>query len=107
MKLYQPSCQFRMSAATYKLSAGSHWTHDAHRAMSKAQVSPIHSVTLSERAGVRALTTHPLDEEVAKFYLDFGFVPSPAGERNRGPQRCRQWHCVGDTVVHRTARETT
>jgi hypothetical protein len=52
----------------------------------------------------RSLAIH---EEVAKFYLDFGFVPSPAGERSRGPQRCRQWHCVGDTVVHRTARETT
>jgi GNAT superfamily N-acetyltransferase len=38
------------------------------------------AITISEQAGVRALMTHPIDEDAAKFYLEFGFVPSPAGE---------------------------
>jgi GNAT superfamily N-acetyltransferase len=38
------------------------------------------AVTIAEHAGVRALLTHPLDEDAAKFYRGFGFVPSPAGE---------------------------
>lgn len=38
------------------------------------------ALTISEQAGVRALMTHPLDADAARFYLTFGFVPSPAGE---------------------------
>jgi len=37
------------------------------------------AITISEQAGVRALMTHPLDAIAAKFYVDFGFAPSPAG----------------------------
>ena len=37
------------------------------------------ALTISEQAGVRALMTHPLDADAARFYLSFGFVPSPAG----------------------------
>ncbi len=38
------------------------------------------ALTISEQAGVRAMMTHPLDEDATRFYLKFGFVPSPAGE---------------------------
>jgi hypothetical protein len=34
-------------------------------------------VLISEQAGVRAMLTHPLDQEAAAFYTRFGFVPSP------------------------------
>jgi predicted N-acetyltransferase YhbS len=36
---------------------------------------------IAEHAGIRAMLTHPIDEEAAKFYTRFGFVSSPAGER--------------------------
>ena len=36
---------------------------------------------ISEQAGVRALLTHPIDEEAAKFYTRFGFIASPLGEQ--------------------------
>jgi len=32
---------------------------------------------IGEQAGVRALLTHPIDEEAAAFYSRFGFVQSP------------------------------
>lgn len=32
---------------------------------------------IAEQAGVRAMLTHPLDEEARRFYLGFGFIPSP------------------------------
>ena len=35
------------------------------------------TVRISEQAGVRAMLTHPLDQEAAAFYTRFGFVPSP------------------------------
>lgn len=35
---------------------------------------------IAEQAGVRAMITHPLDEEAARFYQRFGFIPSPAGK---------------------------
>jgi len=38
------------------------------------------ALTISEQAGVRAMMTHPLDADAANFYLEFGFVASPAGE---------------------------
>ncbi len=34
---------------------------------------------IAEQAGVRAIITHPLDEQANSFYLRFGFLPSPAG----------------------------
>lgn len=36
---------------------------------------------IAEQAGIRAMLTHPIDEEAAKFYTRFGFVASPAGEQ--------------------------
>lgn len=39
------------------------------------------TVAISEQAGVRALLTHPLDDDAARFYGRFGFEASPAREQ--------------------------
>ena len=36
---------------------------------------------IAEQAGIRAMLTHPLDEEAAKFYIRFGFIASPLREQ--------------------------
>ena len=36
---------------------------------------------IAEQAGIRALLTHPLDEDAAKFYTRFGFIASPLREQ--------------------------
>lgn len=36
---------------------------------------------VSEQAGVRAIVTHPIDENAAAFYAKFGFRKSPVHER--------------------------
>lgn len=41
------------------------------------------ALAISQQAGIRALLTHPLDNETAGFYQRFGFVPSPL--------RAQQW----------------
>ncbi len=38
------------------------------------------ALTIAEQAGVRAMMTHPLNDQAADFYRHFGFVPSPAGQ---------------------------
>ena len=38
------------------------------------------ALMISDQAGIRALLTHPLDEEAARFYRRFGFEPSPLRE---------------------------
>lgn len=35
------------------------------------------TVLISEQAGIRAMLTHPIDEEAARFYTRFGFIASP------------------------------
>ena len=35
------------------------------------------TLTISEQAGIRALLTHPIDDDAAHFYQRFGFIPSP------------------------------
>jgi GNAT superfamily N-acetyltransferase len=40
------------------------------------------SILISDQAGVRAILTHPLTESAARFYQNFGFIPSPTGERH-------------------------
>jgi predicted N-acetyltransferase YhbS len=35
------------------------------------------TLVIAEQAGVRALLTHPIDEEAARFYSRFGFIASP------------------------------
>jgi len=36
---------------------------------------------IAEQAGIRAMLTHPIDDEAAKFYTRFGFVQSPLREQ--------------------------
>jgi GNAT superfamily N-acetyltransferase len=36
---------------------------------------------IAEQAGIRAMLTHPIDDEAAKFYLRFGFIQSPLREQ--------------------------
>lgn len=38
------------------------------------------ALLVSEQAGVRAILTHPLDENAAAFYRRFGFIDSPLQE---------------------------
>ena len=39
------------------------------------------TVAIAEQAGVRALFTHPIDEEASRFYQRFGFEASPIREQ--------------------------
>jgi GNAT superfamily N-acetyltransferase len=39
------------------------------------------SLAIADHAGVRAILTHPFDEDAARFYLRFGFEPSPVREQ--------------------------
>jgi GNAT superfamily N-acetyltransferase len=39
------------------------------------------TLAIAEHAGVRALLTHPIDDEAARFYARFGFEQSPAREQ--------------------------
>jgi hypothetical protein len=39
------------------------------------------TLVIAEQAGIRALLTHPIDGEAARFYRRFGFIPSPLRER--------------------------
>jgi predicted N-acetyltransferase YhbS len=36
---------------------------------------------IAEQAGIRAMLTHPIDDEAAKFYSRFGFIQSPLREQ--------------------------
>ena len=38
------------------------------------------ALMISDQAGIRALLTHPMDEEATQFYSRFGFQPSPLRE---------------------------
>lgn len=39
------------------------------------------TLAMAEQAGIRALLTHPLDEDAARFYRRFGFIASPLREQ--------------------------
>lgn len=39
------------------------------------------TLAIAEQAGVRAMLTHPIDEDAARFYNRFGFIASPLRER--------------------------
>ena len=39
------------------------------------------TLLIAEQAGIRAMLTHPVDEEAARFYTRFGFVASPLREQ--------------------------
>ncbi len=38
------------------------------------------TLVIAEQAGIRALLTHPIDDQAARFYRRFGFIPSPLRE---------------------------
>ena len=39
------------------------------------------TLLIAEQAGIRAMLTHPIDEDAARFYTRFGFITSPLNER--------------------------
>lgn len=39
------------------------------------------TLLIAEQAGIRAMLTHPLDDEAARFYTRFGFLASPLRDR--------------------------
>ncbi len=39
------------------------------------------TLVIAEQAGVRAMLTHPTDEDAARFYTRFGFIASPLREQ--------------------------
>jgi GNAT superfamily N-acetyltransferase len=39
------------------------------------------TLLVAAHAGIRAMLTHPIDEEAVRFYTRFGFVASPSGEQ--------------------------
>ena len=39
------------------------------------------TLLIAEQAGIRAMLTHPIDEEAARFYTRFGFLASPLREK--------------------------
>ena len=39
------------------------------------------TLVIAEQAGVRAMLTHPVDEDAARFYTRFGFIASPLREQ--------------------------
>ncbi len=38
------------------------------------------TLLIADQAGIRALLTHPIDDDATRFYLRFGFLASPARE---------------------------
>lgn len=39
------------------------------------------TMRIAEQAGIRAMLTHPIDEEAVRFYTRFGFIASPLREQ--------------------------
>lgn len=39
------------------------------------------TMLIAEQAGIRAMLTHPIDDEAARFYTRFGFIASPLREK--------------------------
>lgn len=39
------------------------------------------TLLIAEQAGVRAMLTHPIDDDAARFYARFGFIASPLREQ--------------------------
>lgn len=39
------------------------------------------TLLIAEHAGIRAMLTHPIDEDAARFYTRFGFIASPLREQ--------------------------
>lgn len=39
------------------------------------------TLIIAEQAGIRAILTHPVDENASRFYQRFGFIPSPLSDQ--------------------------
>jgi predicted N-acetyltransferase YhbS len=39
------------------------------------------TLLIADQAGIRAMLTHPIDEDAARFYSRFGFIASPLREQ--------------------------
>lgn len=39
------------------------------------------TLVIAEHAGIHALLVHPIDKDASRFYLRFGFIPSPLREK--------------------------
>ena len=39
------------------------------------------TLLIAEQAGIRAMLTHPINEDASRFYTRFGFIASPLGEQ--------------------------
>lgn len=53
------------------------------------------TILIAEQAGIRAMLTHPIDEEAAQFYKRFGFIASPLREQQMLLllKDARRWVC--------------
>lgn len=53
--------------------------HDQGRGIGRGMLQDAirRTFAIAEQAGIRAMLTHPLDDEAARFYQRFGFMPSP------------------------------
>ena len=53
------------------------------------------TILIAEQAGIRAMLTHPIDEEAAQFYTRFGFISSPLREQQMLLllKDARRWVC--------------
>ena len=58
-------------------------THDQKRGIGRGMLQDAirRTLTIAEQAGIRALLTHPIDEEANRYYRRFGFISSPLQER--------------------------
>ena len=41
------------------------------------------TLVIAEQAGIRAILTHPIDEDAARIYTRFGFIASPLRQQQR------------------------
>jgi len=41
------------------------------------------TLVIAEQAGIRAILTHPIDKDAARFYTRFGFIASPLRQQQR------------------------
>jgi len=39
------------------------------------------TLLIAEQAGIRAMLTHPIDDNASRFYTRFGFIASPLREK--------------------------
>src|SRR5690606_23275066 len=68
------------------------------------------TLAIAEQVGVRAVLTHPIDEQAARFYLRFGFEASPIREQQlllllKDPAKAWQREIRAPSTLRRKAVE--